>query len=172
MVLLLWSFASTAWALGPEPAVARALSVGSTMVPVTGGLLLLLTDDGTNSDNRLTVGTGLVTVGAAVGPSVGQWYAGGGSDAWVVFGLRTLSSGMTGAGIGLRFRGDEGTEGLGVALMSIGGVITAALAAYDFVAAGDTARERRYESGFARTEPRLLEVARCGAFPCNARLSR
>ena len=156
----------------PKPGVARALSISSTLLPLGAGLLLLTTDDGVRSDNRFYVGMGFVTLGASVGPSVGQWYAGGGTDAWTTFALRTLSSGMmTGGAIGMA-RGDPSVETLGTALASIGGVLTGALLLYDVIDAGRTAKQARYRSGFALTRQQgLLRVARCGAFPCGSVVS-
>ena len=150
----------------PKPGVARTLSAASFAVPVASGVLMLTTSRGTSSDNRLYTGLALVSAGAAFGPSVGQWYAKGKTNAWVTFGLRTLSTGMMTSGSIVRARGDPSLDGLGLALAIIGGGLTGTLSLYDIVDAGRTARQTRYHSGFARRE--LIDIARCGAFPCKA----
>lgn len=148
----------------PKPGVARTLSAASFAVPVASGVLMLSTSRGTSSDNRLYTGLALISLGAAAGPSVGQWYAKGKTNAWVTFGLRTLSTGMMTSGSILWARGDPSLDGLGVALAIIGGGLTGTLSLYDIVDAGRTARQTRYQSGFAQLE--LADIARCGAFPC------
>lgn len=152
----------------PDPVKATLLSLGSTLLPVGTGVALLTLDDGVTEDARVVAGLTAVAVGASVGPSVGQWYARGGGDAWLTFFLRSLGTGMMTSGIAVRV--DDGTEfrDLGLATAILGGAVTSALAIYDIATAGRTARETRRASGFASRPPDLLEVARCGPFPCSA----
>ncbi|MEM1023942.1 MAG: hypothetical protein AAGD10_00210 [Myxococcota bacterium] len=164
LMLGLMFFGAVEAKAAPKPGVARTLSAASFALPVASGVIMLGTSRGTASDNRLYTGLALISTGAAVGPSVGQWYAKGGTNAWVTFGLRTLSTGMMTSGSIVRARADESLDGLGLALALIGGGLTGALSIYDIVDAGKTAREARYESGFARLQ--LEDIARCGPFPC------
>lgn len=157
----------------PDPAIATLLSLGSTLLPVGTGLALLMLDDGVNEDSRLAVGLGAVSLGASVGPSVGQWYGGGGGDAWTTFLLRTLTTGMMSTGIAVGVGGDPDFRDLGTATAILGGVVTGVLGVYDIATAGRTARQTRRASGFAAEDRRQLrELAQCGPFPCSARVTR
>lgn len=152
----------------PDPAIATLLSLGSTLLPVGTGLALLTLDDGVTENERLVAGLTAVSLGASVGPSVGQWYARGGGDAWVTFILRSLGTGMMTTGIAVRVADDPDFRDLGLATAILGGTATTVLAVYDIATASRTARETRRASGFGLRSPDLRDVARCGPFPCSA----
>lgn len=153
----------------PDPAIATWLSLGSTLLPVGTGLALLTLDDGVREDARLAAGLTALSIGTSVGPSVGQWYGGRGGDAWLTFFLRSLTTAMMTTGIAVRVDGDPEFRDLGLATGILGGVVTGVLGVYDIATAARAAKETRRAGGFAA---RLRDVARCGPFPCSARVLR
>ena len=71
-------------------------------------------------------------------------------------------------GVGYNLRGPDNRKVLGTSLAVTGGVPTGLLAIYDIYAAAVSAKEARYEAGYAEIEvpPDLREVALCGPLPC------
>ncbi len=152
----------------PDPAIATWLSLGSTLLPLGTGLVLLTASGGGAEPDRRAVGLTAVALGSAIGPSVGKWYAGGGADAWVVFALRSLTTGLMTTGLALSLGDDPDVESVGIATGVIGGVLTGALGIYDIATASRTAVQTQRDRGYAS----LFEVARCGPWPCGARVIR
>lgn len=154
----------------PDPVIAGLLSAGSTVIPVAVGSGLLLTGRGSDEGVRFDIGISAVGIGAVLGPSVGQLYAGGGIDALVSFILRAITGAIMTVGIGLKLRGDEDNQGAGTALAVVGGIPTGLLAIYDVYAATKAAQQARYREGHAvvpeRELERLVSIARCGPIPC------
>lgn len=112
--------------------MAGLLSVTSTLIPI--GLTLLLWVPGEGTDENVRLNTGMVSLGlgSILGPAIGGFYAGGGSDTWITLILRTLTGSLMLTGIGLAARAPE-TSGrdLGRALGWSGAVPTGLLALYD-----------------------------------------
>lgn len=152
----------------PDPVIASMLSVGSMAIPLTLTAILWGTGQGKSEGIRFDIGMVALGVGSVFSPSVGQIYAGGGTDAFVTFLLRTVTSAVMLTGVGFRLRGAENRQTLGLALALTGGVPTLFLAAYDVYAAAVSAKEARYEAGYARVSvpPELIGVALCGPIPC------
>jgi hypothetical protein len=153
----------------PNPVIASLLSVGSTVIPVGVGTGLLLTGRGADEGIRFDIGLAAIAIGAVAGPSVGQLYGQGGIDALVSFILRAITGAVMIAGIGLELRGDPENRGAGLALAIVGGIPTAALAAYDVWAAADSATEAGYREGHASVEAEAVQLASilaCGPIPC------
>lgn len=163
---------ATASAAGPEPANASILSATATILPIAVGGSLLLTGRRDSEGVRLASAFTTMGIGAAVGPSIGQFYAGGGVDAVVTLLLRSLTTGMTATGGLLALRGGPDEEPTAIALMVVGGLTTVALAVFDIVDAADTARESKIRSASLDPELReLMEIAQCGPFPCSTRVA-
>lgn len=154
----------------PDPVIAGLLSAGSTLLPVAVGTGLLLTGRGSEEGIRFDIGISAVGIGAVIGPSVGQLYAGGGIDALVSFILRAITGAIMTVGIGLKLRGDEDNQGAGTALAVVGGIPTGLLAIYDVYAATKAAQQARYREGHAvlpeQEVQKLVSIARCGPIPC------
>lgn len=153
----------------PDPVIASMMSVGAMALPLTLTAILWSTGAGKAEGIRFDVGMVGLGIGAILSPSVGQIYAGGGTDAIVTFLLRTVTSAVMLTGVGFRLRGAENRQTMGLALALTGGIPTAFLAAYDVYAAAVSAKEARYEEGYARVAvpPELVGVALCGPIPCS-----
>jgi hypothetical protein len=78
---------------------------------------------------------------------------------------------MMSTGIAVRVADDPDFRSLGLATAILGGTATTVLAVYDIATASRAARETRRASGFALLPTDLRDVARCGPFPCAARIS-
>ncbi|MEL7372627.1 MAG: hypothetical protein AAFN74_27120 [Myxococcota bacterium] len=178
IVAIAWAslWPSNAWAVGePDPVNAVVLSTSSTLVPLGIAAGLLATGDGSREGIRFDLALAFTALGATVGPSVGQFYARGGTNAWVTLGLRLATSTAMTAGMGVKLRGAPEDQTLGNALLWLGLVPTTLLGLYDIVTAYSTARESKYRDTqiARRTElgltPELVSVARCGAMPCSSR---
>lgn len=164
--------ASPALGAAPDPLFAALLSTGSTAIPVgiSGGLLLF--GRGKAEGIRFDLGITALAVGASFGPSVGQIYGDGGTDAVVAFVLRTLTTGVMVTGAAISMRGDEGAAGAGDALFVLGAIPTTLLAVWDIFGAASSARAARYRAGHSGSaalelEPSVLSLLRCpGPIPC------
>ena len=152
----------------PDPVIASMMSVGAMAIPLTLTAILWGTGQGKSEGIRFDIGMVSLGIGSALAPSVGQIYAGGGTDALVTFLLRTVTTGVMLTGVGFRLRGPENRQTFGLALAITAAVPTAFLAFYDVYAASVSAREARYEAGYARVAvpPELIGVALCGPIPC------
>ena len=80
----------------PDPVNAVLLCAASTALPVAVGSVVLSTGRGADEGVRLSSGLALIGGGAAVGPSIGQFYGRGGTNAWVTLGLRLVRSRVSG----------------------------------------------------------------------------
>ncbi|MEM7677662.1 MAG: hypothetical protein AAF449_16830 [Myxococcota bacterium] len=159
----------------PDPVNAVILSTAGTAVPIAVAAGLLATGDGAKEGMRFDVARALVAMGAVIGPSVGQFYAKGGTNAWVTLGLRLATAVPMTAGLTLKLRGMPEDQTLGDALFWAGLVPTALLGLYDIVTALSTARASKYrDAQVARLglTPELIEIARCGPMPCLSRGER
>jgi hypothetical protein len=87
----LLSFARPAFADRPDPSIAVLLSAASTVVPLGGAALLFFTGPGYHEAIRVDLGMVFAALGTLLGPSIGQIYAHGGTDAWVTFFLRGVT---------------------------------------------------------------------------------
>lgn len=156
------------WAAGPEPENAAILGATATLLPIAVGAGLLTIGRGSQEGTRFTAGLTSISIGAIVGPTTGQLYAGGGVDTVVTLLLRTVTGGLAVSGLGLALRGSEEEQTPAIALLSIGGATTLALAIYDIVDAPSTARESRIRASARSgpTHPELYSVAVCGPIPC------
>lgn len=165
---VLLSASPPARAADPDPTNAIVLGATATLLPIGLGTSLLLTGRREAEGVRFASALTSIGVGAAIGPSVGQFYAGAGVDVVVTLLLRTLTTGIATAGLGLTLRGDPDDRGTAIALMTLGGLPTVALAGFDVFDAASTAREARIRS--VRLEPdeirRLRGIAICGPIPC------
>lgn len=137
----------------PDPTLATILSASSTLLPIGVAATLWGTGRGVEEGIRFDVGMSFLGVGAIAGPSIGQFYAGGGTNAVVSLVLRALTGAVMLTGSGLWVRGDEDAQEVGTALSFIGGVPTALLAVYDIVDASSTALETRRKAATALVEP-------------------
>jgi hypothetical protein len=156
-----------AHAADPNPANASLLGATATLFPIAVGSGLLLTGRGQDEGVRLASALTSIGLGAAVGPSAGQLYAGAGVDGVVTLVFRSLTTGLTTTGLALAFRGSEEEEPAAFALIAVGGLTTAALAVFDIVDAADTAREARVRGAARRAEARALaSILACGPIPC------
>jgi hypothetical protein len=134
----------------PDPVIASALSVGSTLVPIGITGILFFTGNGYDETVRFDLGMTTLALGSVFGPSIGQIYAGGGVDAWVTFFLRIITGGVMVTGTGLALKGTgEGAQTAGTALAVIGAVPTVFLAAWDVFGAAKAAKAARYREGHA-----------------------
>jgi len=151
----------------PDPTIATVLSAASTVVPLAATAALWGTGRGIEEGIRFDLGMVFLGLGAVAGPSVGQFYAGGGTNAVVGLILRSLTGGVMLTGAGLWVRGGESGEGVGTALTLLGGVPTALLAIYDIVDASSTAMESRRKAATAMlVPPPVLNIggfSLCGA---------
>jgi len=127
----------------PDPVLATALSAASTLVPIAATTSLWATGRGIDEGVRFDLGMVFLGLGAIAGPSIGQFYAEGGTNAVLSLILRTITGGVMLGGIGLIGRGGESGQDVGTALTLIGGIPTALLALYDIIDASDTAIEAR-----------------------------
>ena len=151
----------------PDPVNAVLLSATSTLFPLGLATGLLTTGKGVNEGFRFDMALAFIGVGSVVGPSAGQFYAGGGTNAWVTLGLRLVTAGTMTAGLGLKLRGEGDDPTVGDALFWVGLVPTALLGLYDIISAYSTAKESRYrDAPIAGLTPKLLNVAICGPVPC------
>lgn len=159
-------------AADPEPENASIMSATATLLPVAAGALLLSTGRREAEGVRFTSALTSISVGAILGPTTGQLYAGAGVDAAVTFFLRSLTGGLAVTGLALSLRGTEDDEAPAAALMALGGIPTLILAIYDIVDAGNTAREARIRRAMTPNRrhelDELYSVAVCGPFPCAA----
>lgn len=159
-------------AAAPDPTNASLLGGAGTLLPTAVGASLLLGEDATDDDVRYGSAVAALALGTVVGPSLGQFYAGAGTDAVVTLLLRAATGGLSALGLTLAVRGSEAEETPGIALLVLGAIPTLILAAYDIVDAADSARQRRIQ-GAHRDELRdLASVARCGPLPCQATVDR
>lgn len=145
-LLIALSLPRTARAAGPDPVVAGLLSVTSTLIPI--GLTLLLWVPGEGTDENVRFNTGMVSLGlgSILGPAIGGFYAGGGSDTWITLILRTLTGSLMLTGIGLAARAPEASgRDLGRALGWSGAVPTGLLALYDLLTVPGRASEASLE---------------------------
>ena len=161
----------TTFAAGePDPVNAILLSTGSTLVPLGIAASLLTTGRGKDEGARFDASMAFTGIGSVLGPSVGQFYAGGGTNAWVTLGLRAVTGATMTAGLAIRLRGPEEDRALGNALFWVGLVPTALLGLYDIITAYGTARESKYRdapiAGTGLTHD-LISVAVCGPVPCS-----
>ena len=172
--LLLATMPRTAVAEDPDPVNAVLLSTGSTLVPLGIATGLLATGRGKSEGIRFDVAMAFTGIGSVIGPSVGQFYARGGTNAWVTLGLRLATSATMTTGLALRLRGGEGDRDLGTALFWVGLVPTALLGLYDIITAYGTAKDTKYRGAVVRQSsgltPELLNVAVCGPVPCEVNL--
>lgn len=152
----------------PDPVIASVMSAGATVVPLTLSAILLATGRGADEGIRFDAGMVTLGLGSVVGPSAGQLYARGGTDAFVTFLLRAVTGAVMLVGVGFALRGPDNRQVLGTSLAVTGGVPTGLLAIYDIYAAAISARDARYEAGYAEIEvpPELVDVALCGPMPC------
>ena len=154
----------------PDPVIAGLLSAGSTVLPLSVSAGLLLTGRGPDEGLRFDIAMGTLAVGSIAGPSIGQIYGRGGTDALITFLLRTVTGSAMTTGVGLRLRGNEAQQETGMALAIIGGIPTVFLAIWDIVGAARSAREVRYRASsgaaWVPITPELADVARCGPIPC------
>ncbi len=167
VVLALWGVPEASAA--PDPAIASALSASATLVPLSVTLGLWSTGRGTREGLRFDIGMVALGAGVVVGPSVGQIYASGGVDAVVTFLIRSVTSSVMLAGVGLKLRGDDERQGLATALTALGAVPTGLLAIYDIVGAASSARETKYQDSMTlrfQEHEHLVDIARCGPIPC------
>lgn len=111
-----------ALATGPDPTLATVLSVASTLTPMAVTAGLWATGRGPEEGVRFDVGMGALAVGTIVGPSIGQFYAEAGTNAWVSLLLRSVTGSIMLTGVGFWARGAEEDAGLGQALTVVGGV--------------------------------------------------
>ena len=155
----------------PDPVNAVVLSAAGTAVPVAVAAGLLA-DGGADEGVRFNLSLAALGIGAAVGPSVGQFYAGGGTNAWVTLGLRAATGATMTTGLGIRLRGEDDQQTLGTALFWIGLVPTVLLGLYDIITVYGTASQARYLDSpiadQAGLTPELYSVAVCGPVPCAA----
>lgn len=174
LVGLALTFSSVdARASDPEPENASILGATATLLPIAVGGALLLTGRRYKEGVRLASGLTTISLGAALGPYAGQLYAGGGSDALVTLGLRTVTTGLFTTGLTLRLRGGSEKRDLSYGLMVLGGIPALLLAGYDIFKAADTARESRIRViGQGPLEGELYSVAVCGPIPCARGLER
>lgn len=168
MAAVLLSATPRAAEAGPDPVVASLMSAGATAIPLTLSGILLGTGRGADEGIRFDLGMATLGIGVTVGPSVGQIYASGGTDALVLFLLRTVTGAVMTTGVGFRLRGAPNRQTMGMALALTGGVPTGLLALYDIYAASVSATEARYKEGHAQISlpADLIGVARCGPIPC------
>lgn len=154
----------------PDPVNAVVLSSIATVLPVGMATGLLTTGRGADEGIRFDLALILMSLGSAIGPSAGQFYAKGGTNAWVTLGLRLITTGTMSTGLALSLRGAEDQQTLGDALFWVGLIPTAALALYDIITAYDRAKESKYRNApIARlvVPADLVSVAICGPVPCD-----
>lgn len=147
-----------ALATGPDPTLATVLSVASTLTPMAVTAGLWATGRGPEEGVRFDVGMGALAVGTIVGPSIGQFYAEAGTNAWVSLLLRSVTGSIMLTGVGFWARGAEEDEGLGQALTVVGGVPTTLLALYDVIDASSSAVEARRNRATAALPPPALDI--------------
>jgi hypothetical protein len=166
-VLLLGGTPETAEA-APDPVVASVMSASATAVPLAMTAILLGTGRGSEEGIRFDLAMVTLGLGSVLGPSAGQIYASGGTDAFVTFLLRAVTGAVMVAGVGYKLRGNERQDGMGMALAVAGAVPTGLLAIYDIYAASVSATEARYGAGYAQAPipAELMEIAVCGPIPC------
>jgi hypothetical protein len=150
----------------PDPTLASLLSAGSTALPlgITAGLWL--TGAGTDEGLRFDIGMTTLGIGAILGPSVGQIYAQGGTDAWVSFVLRAITGGIMVTGVGIMARGDEQAHSAGTALAVLGGIPTGLLALYDIIGASSSAVAAAQRKGHGPAASALPPIAIGGFSLC------
>lgn len=147
-----------AQATGPDPTLATVLSLASTLTPMAVTAGLWATGRGPEEGIRFDVGIGALAVGAIVGPSIGQFYAEAGTNAWVSLLLRSVTGSIMLTGVGFWARGAEEDAGLGQALTVVGGVPTTLLALYDIVDASSSAVEARRNRATASLPPPAVDI--------------
>jgi hypothetical protein len=133
---------------------------------------LLGTGRGSEEGIRFDVSLACIAVGSIVGPSVGQIYASGGTDAIITFVLRVITGSVMTTGLGFSLRSeDPTTKRTGTAMLVLGGIPTAFLGVWDWFGAASSAKQTRYRQGHAGIappdlDPELVSLATCGAIPC------
>lgn len=138
----------------PDPTLAPLLSLGATVAPLAVTLGLWTGGRGIDEGIRFDLGITFLGVGAIVGPSVGQIYAQGGTDAWVTFILRAITGSIMLTGVGLALRADDaGARSAGQALAVVSGIPTGLLAIYDIVSASSSAIEAAQRRGHSAWRP-------------------
>ncbi|MCK6551543.1 hypothetical protein L6R52_37260 [Myxococcota bacterium] len=161
-------------AAAPDPTIAALLSTGSTVLPIAATTGLWTSGRGADEGLRFDLGLVFLATGAIAGPSIGQIYGSGGSDAVVTFILRMLTGTLMTVGTGLWVRSDN-TKDAGRALAILGGIPTVFLAGWDIFGAAESAREstrrERMVADLGLT-PDLLSVLACGPIPCVIDLAR
>lgn len=130
----------------PDPTIASVLSAACTVVPLAVTVALWTPAPGVGEPVRFDLGMTFIGLGSVIGPSVGQVYAGAGSDAVVSFILRTITASVMMVGSGFWARSEE-QRGLGQALTVVGGIPTALLALYDIFGASSSAIESAAQRG-------------------------
>lgn len=130
----------------PDPTIASVLSAACTVVPLAVTVALWTPAPGVGEPVRFDLGMTFIGLGSVIGPSVGQVYAGAGSDAVVSFILRSITASVMMVGSGFWARSEE-QRGLGQALTIVGGVPTALLALYDIFGASSSAIASAAQSG-------------------------
>lgn len=156
----------SAEAAGPEPENAAIMGATATLLPMAVGAGLLTIGRGYREGARLTAGLSAISLGAVFGPTTGQLYAGASVDTVVTLLLRSVTGAVAVSGLGLTLRGSQNERTPAIALLSVGGVATVALALYDIIDAPSTARESRIRAALPTPDPELYSVAVCGPFPC------
>jgi hypothetical protein len=151
--------------------VATLLSAGSTAIPIAVTGALWATGEGTDEGKVFDLGMALLGLGAILGPSTGQIYAEGGSDAWWTFVFRLFTGSVALGGIGLWQRGEKaGIRNAGRALTIIGGSVTTILAIYDIWGASSSAVQAQRKRGYGPGFSEALELERrklaCQAVSC------
>lgn len=162
-------------AAGPDPVLAGLLSAGSTLLPITIAGGLLGTGRGSEEGIRFDVSLTCIALGSIAGPSVGQIYASGGSDAIVTFVLRILTGAVMTTGLGFWLRSQEPErERTGRAMFILGAIPTTFLGVWDWFGAASSAKQTRYRQGHAQRsdltpelDPELVSLMNCpGPIPC------
>lgn len=162
-------------AAGPDPVIAGLLSAGSTVLPITVAAGLLGTGRGAEEGIRFDVSLSCIALGSIAGPSVGQIYASGGTDAIVTFVLRILTGAVMTTGLGFWLRSDDPEHTrTGRAMFVLGAIPTTFLGVWDWFGAASAAKQTRYRQGHASVElevpeldPELVSLMTCpGPIPC------
>jgi hypothetical protein len=150
----LLTFASPARADRPDPSIAVLLSAASTVVPLGGAAILFFTGSGYHEAIRVDLGMALAAIGTLLGPSIGQIYAHGGTDAWVTFFLRGITGTVFLIGTDYALVSEDGGSGqaAGRTVAIIAGIPTGLLALYDIVTAGSNAASYSRRSQYAPGE--------------------